>query len=218
MTQRVHPGMSLFKLERNESGFTIRHGAETIDLPGDEHEQGPELNAQIWNDRVKVLAVPGPYHPWFSSRLGISCKLVSFPEENPRPVDPDYRLAEEHVSLADGYPVLIIGQASLDDLNRRLEKPVPMNRFRPNLVFLGGEPYEEDSWKTFSVGKNRFAAVKPCSRCVLTTVDQDTGEKGREPLLTLSRYRKNGENIYFGENAIPIDNYEIFENDEITWI
>jgi uncharacterized protein YcbX len=110
---------------------------------------------------------------------------------------------------------LIIGQATLDDLNNRLKDPIPMNRFRPNLVFSGGEPFEEDDWKGFVVGSNRFAGVKPCARCIVPTINQDTAEKGREPLLTLSTYRKRDNEIYFGQNVLAIDHKEIHEGDEI---
>jgi uncharacterized protein YcbX len=90
-----------------------------------------------------------------------------------------------------------------------------MNRFRPNLVFVGGTPYEEDAWKNFRIGGNKFAGVKPCGRCILTTVDQTTAQVGREPLLTLSKYRRDRDKINFGQNVIPIDYHEIHEGDEI---
>ena len=215
MTQRTTPKMALFKLKPKDSGFAIEFDSVAIDLPMNLTNGGRTINAQIWDDAVDVIDEGDNYALWFSERLGVSCRLVSFPEGNARLIDPDYRLADEHVSLADGYPILVIGEASLADLNSRLEQPVPMNRFRPNFVFSGGEPFEEDGWKNFLVGKNRFVGVKPCARCVLTTVDQSTGEKGREPLLTLSRYRRNGDKILFGQNAIPIDYHEIHEGDEI---
>jgi uncharacterized protein YcbX len=104
----------------------------------------------------------------------------------------------------------------LDDLNSRLEFPVLINRFRPNLVFTGGQPYEEDGWKEFVIGRNKFVGVKPCSRCVLITVNQETAEKGKEPLATLAKYRQKGSNIYFGQNVLAIDHYEIHEGDEIN--
>ena len=93
--------------------------------------------------------------------------------------------------------------------------PISMNRFRPNLVFTGGQPYAEDSWKYFSVGSNKFAGVKPCSRCILTTVDQQTGKQGKEPLSTLATYRKSENKIYFGQNVLAIDKNEIHEGDAI---
>jgi len=151
----------------------------------------------------------------FSVRLGVKCKIVSCPEENRRPIDPEYGINQEQVSLADGYPFLIIGEKSLADLNKRLKQPLPMNRFRPNLVFSGGNAFEEDAWRNFRIGNNRFVGVKPCSRCAITTVNQDTAEKGIEPLATLSTYRKRDGKVYFGQNVIAIDHGKIFEGDEI---
>lgn len=213
LTQRNLPQMALFKVSPQGSSFIITHGSDSLQLPTG--TGGTAIAAQIWNDAVDVVEPSADVSRWFSDRLGMSCRLVAFPETNPRLIDPAYRLAKESVSLADGYPVLIIGQASLDDLNGRLQQPVPMNRFRPNLVFLGGTPYEEDTWKNFRIGGNRFAGVKPCGRCVLTTVDQTTAQVGREPLLTLSKYRRDRDKINFGQNVIPIDYHEIHEGDEI---
>lgn len=213
LTQRAWPRMALFRMRQEGDRFVVSFRGEDLVLPM--AALGETLRAQIWDDSVEVVQAPQVYHQWFSDRLGMNCRLVNFPEENHRPVDPQYRLASENVSLADGYPLLIIGQASLDDLNARLEMPVPMNRFRPNLVFSGGAPYEEDQWKNFRVGSNSFMGVKPCSRCVLTTVDQSTGEVGREPLLTLSKYRRFNEKINFGQNVIPINCDEIHEGDAI---
>ncbi|MFM7195761.1 MAG: MOSC domain-containing protein [Bacteroidota bacterium] len=145
----------------------------------------------------------------------MGCKLVWFPEENPRAVDPDYAPSGQHVSLADGYPMLIIGTATLQDLNNRLAHPVTMDRFRPNLIFSGGEPYQEDQFKEFRIGKNIFAGVKPCSRCNLITIDPETGEAGAEPLHTLSGYRKRNNKVYFGQNVIALHHDHLNEGDEI---
>lgn len=213
LTQRNLPQMALFKVSPQGNNFIITHGSDSLQLPTE--GGGTTITAQIWSDAVDVVEPSADVSRWFSERLDMACRLVAFPEANPRLIDPAYRLARESVSLADGYPVLIIGQASLDDLNGRLLQPVPMNRFRPNLVFLGGAPYEEDEWKNFRIGVNRFAGVKPCGRCVLTTVDQDNAQVGREPLLTLSKYRRDGDKINFGQNVIPRDYYEIHEGDEI---
>jgi uncharacterized protein YcbX len=111
------------------------------------------------------------------------------------------------VSFADGFPFLIIGQASLDALNARLvttgEAPVPMDRFRPNFVFRGGEPHAEDQWSDFRIGAVPFRGVKPCGRCVVTTIDQQTALAGKEPLRTLSKYRRDGAKVNFGQNVVP---------------
>lgn len=216
LTQRVHHQMALFKLSVEKSGFTIVHNENTFFLPFENELLRQPILSKVWDDEVTVLEVSPQASEWFSKQLGFACKLVQFPETNPRPVDERYHINHEHVSLADGYPLLIIGQNSLNDLNSRLQSPVPMNRFRPNLVFTGGKPYEEDEWRNFSVGKNKFVGVKPCSRCVLTTINQQTGEQGKEPLATLASYRKKENKIYFGQNVLAIDYDEIQEGDEIV--
>jgi uncharacterized protein YcbX len=221
MTQRIYPKMALFKLQFQSrwllpSKFKITHGKDSISLSLNHSFISKPIKAIVWDDEVEVYEVNKNYSAWFSSRLGIECKLVSFPEKNSRSVDQKYQINHEQVSLADAYPLLLIGEQSLGDLNSRLDEPVPMNRFRPNLVFSGGQPFDEDKWKNFSVGKNKFAAVKPCARCVLTTVNQNTAEKGIEPLATLSKYRKQDNKVLFGQNLIAIDHEEIYEGDEIT--
>ncbi len=106
------------------------------------------------------------------------------------------------MSLADGFPLLLVSQASLADLNSRLERPLLMDRFRPNLVVSGCEPFAEDSWKLVRVGELTLRVVKPCARCVITTVDQATAAKGKEPLRTLATFRKHGTKVLFGQNLI----------------
>jgi uncharacterized protein YcbX len=216
MTQRVYPQMAIFKLSRDPVSFSIRYQNESMDLPFE--PAGESITAMIWNDTVEVNEVSRHHSEWFSSILGMKCRLVSFPENNPRPVEPHFaKTVNDQVGLADAYPLLIIGQSSLDDLNQRMAETLPMNRFRPNIVFSGGEPNEEDEWRNFQIGNNRFAAVKPCSRCVLTTVDQDTGLKmGTEPLATLATYRRRDNKVYFGQNLIPLDHNRIAEGDEIV--
>ena len=106
------------------------------------------------------------------------------------------------VSSADGFPFLLISEESLADLNRRLAQPLPMNRFRPNLVVAGAEPYAEDEWNRIEVGGIPMRVVKPCDRCVVTTTDQATGERGKEPLRTLATYRNRGGEVMFGQNVV----------------
>ncbi len=216
MTQRIYPKMALFKVGIDDSHLTVTFDQRSTRLAIDPQADGRPVTTKIWDDEVEVVEASGEDSEWFSERLGVKCKLVSFPEENGRAVDPEYRINQEQVSLADAYPFLIVGEQSLADLNGRLKEPLPMNRFRPNLVFSGGKPFEEDAWRNFRIGKNRFAGVKPCSRCVVTTVNQVTAEKGIEPLATLSTYRKLDGKVYFGQNVIAIDYGEIFEGDEIV--
>lgn len=216
MTQRVYPKMALFKLSIENRHLIVSYGQDSIKLELQTQETSAPKNAIIWNDTVLVNEVSQAYSQWFSELLGHRCALVYFPEENARPVDPSYKLNDEHVSLADAYPFLIIGQSSLDDLNSRLTEPIPMNRFRPNFIFEGGKPYDEDTWRTFAIGSTQFVGVKPCARCLVPTVNQDTAEKGVEPVKTLASYRKKGNNIYFGQNLIALNYSPVSVGAQIT--
>ncbi|HCW09093.1 MAG TPA: MOSC domain-containing protein [Cytophagales bacterium] len=216
MTQRVNPRMALFKLSMVNDQFSIKFKNDSITLPFFHSIIQSSIRAKIWDDEVDVFEVNREFSQWFSERLELNCRLVSFPEINARLVDEQYQINHEQVSLADAYPFLIIGEQSLADLNSRLKEPVSMNRFRPNFVFSNGKPYEEDLWKNFSIGKNKFVAVKPCARCVMTTVNQETSEKGMEPLATLSAYRRNENKVLFGQNVIALNHYEVHEGDEIV--
>jgi uncharacterized protein YcbX len=120
------------------------------------------------------------------------------------------------VSLADGYPFLIIGEESLHNLNARLEEKIEMRRFRPNFVFKGGKAFNEDTWSNFTIGNISFIGVKPCARCQLTTVDPDTGKKGVEPIKTLATFRASNNKILFGQNLVALTEGEIKVGDELT--
>lgn len=204
LTQRTHPNMALLQVSLKENGLEITHRTQLLSplhIPfastGTKH-----LQVVVWDDTCKALAVSKEVDQWFSEALQLSCRLVYMPGDSDRPVDTRYATHQEQVSFADAFPFLLIGQASLDDLNGRMKQPLPMNRFRPNLVFSGGEPFEEDSWKKFRVGEMVFYGVKPCARCILTTVDQVTAQKGKEPLATLATYRQKNNKIYFGQNLL----------------
>jgi uncharacterized protein YcbX len=153
---------------------------------------------------------------WFTKQLGLSCRLVYMPESTHRFVDSRYAHHKEITSFSDGYPLLLIGQASLDDLNSRLPAPLPMNRFRPNIVFTGGTAFLEDSMKQFEINGIRFFGVKPCARCIITTIDQQTAEKAKEPLKTLSSYRMKNNKVYFGQNLLYEGTGVISIGDTIT--
>jgi len=204
ITQRTNPEMALFTLQLKTDGIEIHYSTDAIFLPIHHPPAAPLCRVQIWDDVVSAVEVSEEHSRWFTERLGLECQLVHFPEECSRPVDPKYKVNDEHVSLADAYPFLIIGQSSLDDLNSRLPAPVPINRFRPNFVFTGGLPYEEDHWGNFMIGSTGFAGVKPCARCVLTTVNHETGKKGVEPLRTLTTYRNFDNKIHFGQNLVAL--------------
>lgn len=215
ITQRVFPQLALFKLSFSENGFTVTHGSDAIDLPISPESSTELTQVIIWDDTVMGVDMGEKFNHWFSERAGIKCKLIFFPEQNERLVDKDFASNNEQVGFADGYPFLIIGQSSLDELNSRLDVPVPMNRFRPNFVFEGGKPFEEDDWGDIKIGTNGFTGLKLCARCVLTTVDQDTGKKGIEPLATLSKFRKVGSKVNFGQNLVARDYFEVKVGDKM---
>lgn len=214
MTQRHHPQMALFKLSTGTDHITVRYQGETLNIPVDE-PGGTPFRTGIWKDDVTVIPLDPAYDKWFSERLGVDSRLVRFPEENPRPVEPGHRDAADHVRLQDAFPFLILGQASLDELNRRLATPVPVNRFRPNFVFTGGDPHEEDGWQNFTIGSLPFQGTRTCARCGIPGVDQETGQKQKEPLATLVDYRMQGNNIMFGMNAIGPGYGEVNVGDEV---
>ncbi len=183
--------------------FDKQRPTHQISLPLTPHEEAMRsLIVQVWGDRCRALAYPPEVNAWFSEYLKAEVQLVFMPHSTLRQVDRHYAPPKTPVSFADGFPYLLIGQASLDDLNQRLKQPVPMSRFRPNFVFSGGQPYEEDNWEQFCIGEARFLAVKPCARCAIVTTDQDTGERSAEPLKTLATYRRQGHRILFGKNAL----------------
>ena len=207
MTQREYPNMALFKVHLNHSEISITFQKNDAIISSnsfriDRKPAHAGIKANVWGDEVNVVEVQSELSNWFGHHLKTTCKLVAFPEENARPVDPKYTINNDQVSLADAYPFLLIGQSSLDDLNERLDVPVPMNRFRPNLVFTGGKPFQEDEWRDLTIGEIRFVAVKKSARCALITVNQETAERGSEPLRTLSAYRKAGNKVFFGQNLI----------------
>ena len=202
-TQRDFPEMALIKVEINNEGLQLHHKVKNfgrLTVPFDFTHQKND-NVVIWDDTVKGEFYSKAIDEWFSEILGINCHLVKMPETTKRVVENSYA-KNKIVSFADGFPFLVIGQSSLDDLNLRMENPLPMSRFRTNFVFTGGKPFDEDNWKKFKIGKVEFEAVKPCARCVITTTNQETAERLHEPLLTLSKFRKIDNKVMFGMNLV----------------
>jgi uncharacterized protein YcbX len=164
---------------------------------------GRSQTARIWSDEVEARVPSEDAGRWFTEFLGATCRLVFLPEQAARACDPR-RARGSLVALADAFPFLLTSVESLADLNAKLDSPVPMNRFRPNLVVSAGAPYAEDAWTSFRIGNIPFHAVKPCTRCVVTTVDQATAVKGREPLRTLASYRSGHGGVIFGQNLVHL--------------
>jgi uncharacterized protein len=215
MTQRDFAEMTLLQVQVEEDGLKVTHKqkGDSIAIPFETNDE--TISVQVWSDRVKGIVVDKKLDEWFSNMLSTSCRLVYMPDQTQRRVDGRYASNKEITSFSDGYPFLIIGQSSLDDLNNRIEEKLPINRFRPNIVFTSGEPYEEDSLAHFAINDIHFYGVKLCSRCVITTINQDTVKKGNEPLRTLSKYRMKNNKIYFGQNLLHHGEGSIHIGDEL---
>lgn len=204
ITQRTSPAMALVKTEIADQTLSLNApGMTELCLPLFPKE-GVQQVVEVWGDRCEAWAADQQSASWISEYLGKSCNFVFMPDYSNRTVDPDYVFGENQVAFSDGFPLLLIPESSLSDLNSRLPETISMKRFRPNVVVNNTEPYEEDCWKAIRIGDCELEVVKPCSRCVLTTVDPETGEfSGKEPLKTLATYRKQNGEVMFGQNLIP---------------
>ena len=203
LTQRHLPELALFSTQLGDNELVVTHRPTGSRLNIVMHERdGGMVMVRVWEDVCPAQTVGQEADEWFSGILRFPCRLVYMPDESRREVDPNYAHEGELTSFSDAFPFLLIGQSSLDDLNSRLEHALPMNRFRPNLVVSGGIPFEEDGWKHFRIGGIDFFGVKPCARCVVTTTDQQTAERGPEPLRTLSTYRQFQNKVLFGQNLL----------------
>ena len=162
---------------------------------------------RVWHNKgVQAIDQGDESARWFSDWLGAPVRLVHIAEGVQRRLNPEYAIrADDHTGFADGYPILITSEEGLQDLNSRLEEQVPMNRFRPNVVVKGCEPFAEDTWNKIKIGNVELAVVKPCARCVVTTIDKETLEQKKEPLKTLAKYRKHKLGAIFGQNVIPLN-------------
>jgi hypothetical protein len=203
ISQREIAEMALMHINILKEGLkvTYRPNSSSIIIPF--QPQTDELaEVIIWDDTCTGQFVSHVTDKWFSDNLGFKCRLVYMPDETHRITDPKYTPEGHITSYADAYPFLLIGQASLDDLNSRLTEHLPMNRFRPSIVFTGGDAFSEDLMHTFAIGDIRFHGVKLCARCPIPTINQETLKKGKEPLKTLARYRFKNNKILFGQNLI----------------
>ncbi len=192
---------------------TLAHGVRvhapsgaTIDLAPPAPD-ARRRRVRIWAHEVEACDGGADLDAWFSDALGRPCHLMWMPDDARRPIDHDAATSDDRAAFSDAFPVLVASQASLDDLNARLaargQPPVTMERFRPNVVVAGdAAPYAEDDWGRVRVGDLALDLVKPCARCVVTTIDPDTARGGAEPLRTLNEYRKVGGKVMFAQNAL----------------
>ncbi|MBK5542710.1 MOSC domain-containing protein [Pseudomonas sp. TH05] len=209
LTQRAVAQMSQLSALYNErGGLTLSapgHSAIDVALPGADAEL---RGVTIWRDTLRVPDAGAAAAAWVSDFVGKPTRLVQVPLERARATEAGYGKDDDQVAFADGFPLLLIGQASLEDLSQRVGRPLEMLRFRPNLVIEGSSAYAEDGWKRVRIGDIEFRLVKPCARCILTTIDPQTGERSadREPLATLQQYRAQEDGAMFGQNLVNDSN------------
>ena len=210
LTQREYPRLALITP-------TLKNDAVTLSAPDFDSLQigiqtsGTPMPVDIWSSTgVDAIDQGDEAAAWLSDWLGTSVRLVHIADGFKRKVNPLYAVnSDDHTGFADGYPILIISEESHQDLNSRLDSALPMNRFRPNLVVKGCEPFAEDTWKRIRIGTVEMALVKPCPRCVVTTIDKDTLAKSKEPLKTLEKFRRHELGAIFGMNTIPLNEGKI---------
>lgn len=202
ITQRDCPVLATLAAAPTDVGIELRApGRPTLRVVRPTQESG-RLPIQIWKDRTEGTAAGPEADSWLETFLARPCRLLHMPQSTRRQVSPQFGLPGDRVSYADGYPLLLASEDSLAELNCRLATKVPMNRFRPNLVVAGAAPFAEDDWARIRVGNTTFRVAKPCARCAVTTIDQRTGEKGKEPIRTLATFRSTGGKVLFGQNLI----------------
>ncbi len=202
ITQRTHPRLALARPAIEGERLVVRaEGLDPLVLPL-RPTDAVTATVTIWGDTCAALWQGEAAARWFSALVGVTVALVYMPDSTWRPAGQAYAPPTARVSFADAYPFLLLSEESLAELNSRMTVPVPMNRFRPNLVIRGVAPFDEDELKTFLIGDLQFRAVKPCDRCVLTTTDQETAERGVEPLRTLATFRRRDGKVYFGQNVV----------------
>jgi uncharacterized protein len=206
LTQRSLHVMAMLQVAITDHALKVFHKNNieySIDVPLKTHNSNV-VKVKVWDDVCDALEVDTTISTWFTQQLQVPCKLVYMPDNSRRLVDKKYAISDNDItSFSDGYPLLMISNESLTDLNNRMDTPLPMNRFRPNLVIEQVRPYQEDDMHSFEINNTLFYGVKPCSRCVVTTINQDTLQMSKEPLKTLANYRRKDNNIYFGQNVIP---------------
>lgn len=201
VTQREEPRLAMIEVVAKPEGVELRRGDRSVffAMPGPEAPRSP---VRIWRSTVPASVGETTLEPL----LGRDLRLAYMDDPRLRAVNPEYGRPEDRVSFADGYPLLLASEASLEDLNARMPAPLPMDRFRPNVVVAGAPPWAEDFWRRIRIGEAVFRVVKPCDRCVVTTTDQATGDRGGpggEPLRTLARFRRRGGSVFFAQNLVP---------------
>lgn len=215
ISQREEPRLCLVDVALEQGQLHLSAPQQTpISVPV--NGTGQSCEVAVWDDRVDAVDCGDEAAHWCALFLQRDCRLVYMPGSYHRQVDLAYGRAGDTVSFADGFPLLLISQASLEDLNQRLSTPVSMARFRPNIVVTGCDAFAEDHWAAVKIGNLGFDLVKACSRCVIPSINPDTAEKNPEVVRQLASYRRKAGKVYFGQNLIHRDQGMISLGDCLT--
>jgi len=206
ISQREEPTLALLSVTVANDGLLVTSPTKGQMPVPFRPVDGRAERVEVWGSICDAQVVSREIDDWFSELLGESYRLVQMAPEARRPVPPAYAVKDESVSFADEFPFMLVSEGSVEELNRRLNVPVNVNRFRPNFVVSGAQPFAEDEWNAVSIGSTSFHGVKSCGRCVMTTIDQETGVKaGPEPLKTLAGFRERNGSVLFGRNLIAAE-------------
>jgi uncharacterized protein YcbX len=215
LSQRQHPHLALVRVGLDAGGLRLEApNVPSLEIPLEGPDR-PTRRVTVWNDECDAVDEGRQAAEFFSSHLHIGARLVRLADDTARPLGTSAAQPGDKVSFADAFPFLLLSQASLDGLNRRLSLPLPMDRFRPNIVVTGCPAHAEDGWHHVRIGEIDFRVVKPCTRCVVTTTNQETGEQGPEPLKTLAGYRLVDGEVIFGQNLIHVGRGSIRLGDRV---
>lgn len=216
ITQREHPRLALVNPAIQGDDLSLS-APDMEPLAVTLGHSGTPYTVRIFRDTCEAVDQGDTVAEWFSTYLNMRCRVVAMASHFTRQVNQNFaQRPEDQVAFADAFPFLMISEASLDDLNARMDTPLPMNRFRPNIVVAGCKPYAEDTWPSLRIGPVDFAAAKACVRCAVTTTDQVTTERGEEPLKTLATYRQTDAGVIFGQNLIHLNYGTIRVGDKVT--
>ncbi len=204
ITQREFAEMALLAVSIVENGLIVKHQAKEIEqilIPFTPQTADNQV-IRVWDDEISTIRVSDEADAWFSAVLNKKCRLFYQPDDSIRLVDKKYALGNDHVSLSDGYPILVAGQTSMDDLNGKIGYENSILRFRPNIVFEGGEAFEEDNWGEFSINDVILHGVKNCARCPVPNINPETAEIDKIIIKTLANYRTRNNKVLFGQNVL----------------
>ncbi len=218
LSQRRLPRMALIKTRIADDWLTLSApGQEDIMLPL-HNDDGDDITVGIWDDTCLAKTVNDHIDAWLCRFLDCACRLVYFPDDHVRKVDPRYATENDQTAFSDGFPFLIVSESSLRALNQAMNRDMSMVRFRPNLVISGCDSYAEDSWRQIMINGITFRLPKPCSRCMIPNINPESAISGKEPLSTLSRLRLWQNKVYFGQNALHDSNGILSIGDDVEII